>query len=42
MEKDVDLKRYENPYGKLRTGDIEDSVVEDKTLRTGDVEDRRH
>ena len=32
----------EDPYGTLRTGDIEDSDVEDKRLRTGDVEDRRH
>ena len=27
--------QFETPYGTLRTGDIEDSDVEDKTLRTG-------
>ena len=31
----------QKPYGTLRTEDIEDSDVEDKTLRTGDIEDRR-
>ena len=30
-----------NNYGILRTGDIEDSDIEDTTLRTGDIEDRR-
>ena len=29
------------PYGTLRTGDVEDSDVEDTTLRTCDFEDRR-
>ena len=30
-----------NNYGTLRTGDIEDSDIEDTTLRTSDIEDRR-
>ena len=34
-------KGTQKPYGTLRTEDIEDSDVEDKTLRTGDIEDRR-
>ena len=29
------------PYGTLRTGDVEDSDVEDTTLRTCDFEDTR-
>ena len=29
------------PYGTLRTGDVEDSDVEDTTLRTCDFEDMR-
>ena len=33
--------RGSRPYGTLRTEDIEDSDVEDATLRTGDIEDRR-
>ena len=37
----TDIVTTSNPYGTLRTEDIEDSDVEDKTLRTGDIEDRR-